>query len=105
MDTDPGAFPQTNRPDLGLRVDPLAALEGVSEQERQHISNRHRQSFGAIIAAVGSPPCIRSCPWYFRCRSERLACAAFLRYVDTGQSHRVPGEVPTRARYARLFGG
>ena len=84
------------------RVDPLAALD---DQERQHIENRHRQSFGATVAGVGPPPCTRSCPWYSECKHERLACAAFGRYVINGRAYRVPGEVPTRGRYERLFGG
>jgi hypothetical protein len=92
-------------PEFGyaLRIDPLAALEGVDKHERKHIERGDRQSFGAAVAGVGPPPCTRSCPWYARCKYERLACAAFSRYVKHGEACRVPGEVPTRARYERLY--
>jgi hypothetical protein len=104
MDTDPGSFPGTNRPDLGLRVDPLTYLEGVDGQERQRIDQRHGQIFGKAVAGVGPPPCTHRCPWLSRCKYERLACAAFSRYVINGRAQRAAGEVPTRERYERLFG-
>lgn len=60
------------------------------------------------FAGVRPPPCVVGpCPFYAQCASERMACSAFNRYLNSkaGAIHRRPGELPSRGLYKRLFPG
>lgn len=41
----------------------------------------------AALRSLGTPPCVKfSCTFSQRCASEKLACAAFSYYLETGRA-------------------
>jgi len=49
------------------------------------------------------PPCdSHGCEFAAKCASDKLACAAFVEYMQSGVVRRNAG-IPSRARYIQLF--
>jgi hypothetical protein len=83
-----------------LRIDPLAALEGVDDQERRHIENRHGQSFGKAVAG-GRAAAVRAGLPVAKAVSGSTHGVRCIRPIrdKRAELYRLPGEVPTRGRY------